>query len=71
MAYVCSSIRYVQICVDESFSRHAWYAPFLSGYAQILPTVGPPFDPWAPPLKPSVVPAPLKDPDFQAEEEED
>jgi len=70
MAYICSSIRYLQTRVDESFSRHAWPAPLPSGYTQLLPVTGPPFDPWVPPPAPSGAPTPPEDPDFLAEEED-
>jgi len=46
LAYAFSFIQYLETCVDESFSRHAWPAPLLSGYAQPLPAMGPLFDLW-------------------------
>ena len=64
LTYICSSIRYLQTCVDESYGRHAWSISLSSGYAQPLPTSGPLFDPWVPPPAPSETPAPLEDPDF-------
>ena len=71
MAHIYSSIRYLQNCVDESFNRHAWPATLPSGYAQPLPTMGPPFDLCVPPSAPFRASAPPVDPDFPAEEEED
>jgi len=33
LAYICSSIRYLQTCDDKSFDRHTWPAPLPSSYA--------------------------------------
>jgi len=68
LMYICSSICYLQTCVDESYSRHAWPIPLPSSYAQRLLSSGPPFDPWVPPLAPSEAQAPPEDPDFQEKE---
>jgi len=67
LIYICSSILYLQTCVDESYGWHAWPVPLSSDFAQPLPIPGPPFDPWVPPPAPSEAPAPPEDPDFQEE----
>ena len=53
LQYVCSSIRYLQMCVDETYSRNAWPVPLPRGHAQTLPASGPPFDILVPPPAPS------------------
>ena len=62
---ICSYIRYLQTCVDETYSRNAWHVPLLGGYAQSHPTLGPPFDTWVPPPAPFEAPTPPEDSDFQ------
>jgi len=64
LQYIYSSIRYLQTCVDETYSRNAWSVPLLRGHTQPLLTSGPPFNTWVPPPAPSEAPAPLEDPDF-------
>jgi len=32
LTYICSAIRYLQTCVDESYGRHAWPISLSSGY---------------------------------------
>ena len=64
LQYICSSIRYLQTCIDDSYSRHAWPIPLLKGHEQPFPTLGPQFDSWVPPPAPSEAPAPPEDPDF-------
>ena len=38
LQYICSSIRYLQTCVDETYSRNAWSVPLPRGHSQPLPT---------------------------------
>jgi len=60
-----ASIRYLQTCVDKTYSRNAWPVPLPRGHSQPLPTSGPPFNTWITPPAPSEAPAPPEDPDFQ------
>ena len=46
MQYICASIRYLQTCVDDTYSRNAWLVPLPRGHTQPLPTSGLPFDTW-------------------------
>ena len=48
MQYICSSIHYLQTCVDKTYSRNPWPVPLLRGHAQPLPASDPPFDTWVP-----------------------
>jgi len=64
LQYICSSIRYLQTCVDEIYSKNAWHVLLLRGHAQPLLTSGPPFDTWVPLPTPPETPAPPKDPNF-------
>ena len=62
--HIGASIRYLQTCVDDTYSRNAWPAPLPSSHSRPLSLPGPPFKARVPP---SVVPdalAPPKDPDF-------
>jgi len=65
LQYICASIRYLQTCVNETYSRNAWPAPLSRGHSQHLPTSGHPFDTWVPPPAPSEALAPPEDPDLQ------
>ena len=65
LQHICAYIRYLQTCVDDTYSRNAWLAPLPSGHSQLLSTMGPPFDAWVPPLVVPEAPAPPKDRDFQ------
>ena len=65
LQYICLSIRYLQTCINETYSRNAWPIPLPRGHAQPLPALGPPFDTWVPPPVPSEAPASPEDPDFQ------
>ena len=65
LMYICSSICYLQTCVDESYGRHAWPIPLSSSYAQRLASLGRPFDTWVPTLAPSEASTPPEDQDFQ------
>jgi len=67
LTYICSFIRYLQTCVNESYGRHAWHVPLPSGYAQPFPISGPLFARWVSPPAPSEAPTPPEDPDFQEE----
>jgi len=64
LQYICSSICYLQTCVDENYSRNAWHVPLQRGHAQPLPDLGPLFVTLVPPLAPSDALAPPEDPDF-------
>ena len=45
LQYICSSIQYLQTCVDETYSRNAWPVPHPRGHAPVsythltLPTI--------------------------------
>jgi len=65
LQYICASIRYLQTCVDDTYSRNAWPIPFPRGHSQPLPMTGPPFDTWVSPPAASEAPTPPEDPDFQ------
>ena len=64
LMYICSFIRHLQTCVDESYGRYAWPVLLSSSYAQPLPSTDPPFDLWVPPPAPSEAPASPEDPNF-------
>jgi len=65
LQHICAYIRYLQTCVDDTYSRNAWLAPLTSGHSQPLPMTGPPFDAWVPPSVVPEAPAAPEDPDFQ------
>ena len=44
LQYICSSIRYLQTCVDETYNKNAWPVPLPRGHAQPVPALGPLFD---------------------------
>jgi len=44
LQYICASIRYLQTCVDDTYSRNAWPVPLSRGHSQPLPTAGLLFD---------------------------
>ena len=71
MAYVCSSIRYLQYCEDYHFSRHDWPVLVSDAYGHPLPPTGPPFDPWMAPQDASMVYQPVAEPEEDVDEEED
>jgi len=33
LQYICASIRYLQTCVDDTYSRNAWHIPLLRGHS--------------------------------------
>ena len=63
--HICDSIRYMQTCVHDIYSRYTWPAPLPRGHSQPLPPTGPLFDAWAPPPVVPEAPASPEDPDFQ------
>jgi len=65
LQYICAYIRYLQTCVDDTYSRNAWPVLLPRGHSQPLPMTGHPFDAWVPPPVVSEAPTPLEDPDFQ------
>jgi len=65
LQYICASIRYLQTCVDDTYSRNTWPIPLLRDHSQPLPMMGPPFDTWVPPPVISEAPGPPVDPNFQ------
>ena len=71
MAYVCSSIRYLQRCEDYHFSKHDWPEPVPDAYERHLPPTGPSFDPWMAPQDASIAYQPVVEPEKDVDEEED
>ena len=65
LQHICASFRYLQTCVDDTYSRNAWLAPLPSGHSYPLPMMGPPFDAWVPPPIVLEASTPPEDPDFQ------
>ena len=63
--HICTSICYLQTCVDDTYSRNDWPAPLSSSHSRPLSLTGPPFEPWVPPSVVPDAPALLEDPDFQ------
>ena len=62
--HICTSIRYLQTCVDDTYSRNDWPASLSSSHSQPLSLTGLPFEPWVPPSVVPDAPAPPEDPDF-------
>ena len=69
MAYVCSSIRYLQRCEDYHFSRHDWPISVPDTYGRPLPPTGPPLDPRMTPQDVSMAYQPVVEPEEDADEE--
>ena len=65
MAYMCSSIRYLQRCEDYHFFRHDWPAPVPNAYGR------PPFDPWMAPQDASMAYQPVAKPEEDVDKEDD
>ena len=61
LAYVCSSQRYYQACMNYSFAQCVWPQPMPTSYTRPLPAEGPPFEPQVVPTQPVGVHRPVVD----------
>ena len=71
MAYVCSSIKYLQQCEDYHLFRNKWPVLVPDAYGRPLPLTGPPFDPWIAPQDASMAYQLVVKPEEVMDEEDD